>query len=168
MTFAACIQPILVSEGGYVDDPDDRGGATNFGITEATLASWRGHPITPDDVRAMTVDEAKAIYQANYYNPAHGPDLPAGLDLMAFDAAVNSGVGRAIMLLQAAVGTPVDGHYGPNTAAAVARTPARQAIDAFHAAHEVFYQGRATFWKFGKGWLARNDRTRIIALGMIS
>jgi len=168
MTFAACIPVILNSEGGYVDDPDDPGGATNFGITEATLASWRGHPVTPDDVREMSVDEAKAIYQANYYNPAHGPDLPAGLDLLAFDAAVNSGVGRAIILLQVAVGSLGDGHYGPNTAAAVARTPIRQAIDNFHDAHAAFYQGRATFWKYGKGWLARNDRTRIIALGMIA
>lgn len=66
MTTDDLIDEILRKEGGYVDDPDDAGGATNFGITQDTLAAWRKHPVTKDDVRNMSVLEAKAIYSQLY------------------------------------------------------------------------------------------------------
>ncbi|HEY7901322.1 MAG TPA: hypothetical protein VIC25_09070, partial [Caulobacteraceae bacterium] len=101
-----------------------------------------------------------------YYNPAHGPDLPSGVDLMVFDAAVNSGVAAGIRLLQTAVGVPSDGLFGPVTkAAAQAKAPA-DTINAFHDAHAAFYESLPTFGVFGRGWLARNDRTRGLALSM--
>jgi lysozyme family protein len=167
MTFAACMPVIFASEGGYVCDPADPGGATNLGVTIAVLSAHRGHPCTPDDVRALQMPEAAEIYQGDYYNPAHCPDLPPGIDLVVFDAAVNNGVGRAIKLLQAAVGVASDGHFGPATLAAVKASSPREAINRFHDLHADFYAGLPTFWKFGKGWDARNDRTRSIALGMV-
>ena len=168
MSFAACIPIILQSEGGYVDNPRDPGGPTNLGITINTLSGWLGRPATVADVQALTTQVAGQIYQANYYNPVHGPDLPDGVDLMAFDTAVNSGVSRAIILLQRAVGVADDGHFGPITLAAVQAKDPTDTINAFHAAHEAFYRSLPTFPVFGKGWLARNDRTRVLALGMRS
>jgi lysozyme family protein len=166
MSFEACIPIILQSEGGYVDNPRDPGGPTNLGITINTLSAWLGRPATIDDVENLTTDTASQIYQANYYNPVHGPDVPDGVDLMAFDAAVNSGVGAAIKLLQTAIGVTADGHFGPITLAAVKAKDAADTINAFHDAHEAFYRSLSTFSVFGKGWLARNDRTRGLALQM--
>ena len=167
MSFDACIKVILASEGGFVDDPTDPGGATNLGITIATLSAERGDHCTVADVKALGVPEATRIYLASYWNPAHCGELPGGLDLMVFDAAVNSGVSRAIRLLQRAVGVDDDGAFGGHTKAAVAAMSPRDAVNAYHDAHAAFYEGLPTFWKYGKGWLARNDRTRSIALGML-
>ncbi len=168
MTFSVCIPIILSSEGGYVDNPRDPGGPTNLGITLNTLSGWLQRPASVDEVKALTPQVAGQIYQANYYNPVHGPELPNGVDLMAFDTAVNSGVATAIKLLQTAVGTKADGYFGSLTLAAVkAKSPA-DTINAFHAAHEAFYRSLPVFSVFGRGWLARNDRTRDLALAMVT
>gem|GEM_PF-6374819 len=82
--FSACLAHVLASEGGYVDHTKDPGGATNMGITLATLQEWRGRPIAKTDVRDLTRDEAAAIYRAKYWNKVKGDDLPAGLDLDGF------------------------------------------------------------------------------------
>lgn len=167
MSFAACIPIVLQSEGGYVDNPRDPGGPTNLGVTISTLSGWLQRPASVDEVKSLTAQVAGQIYQANYYNPVHGPELPNGVDLMAFDTAVNSGVATAIKLLQTAVGAHADGYFGPLTLAAVkAKNPA-DTINAFHAAHEAFYRTLPTFPVFGRGWLARNDRTRDLALAMV-
>jgi len=167
MAFSACIPIILNSEGGYVDNPHDPGGPTNLGVTLNTLSGWLGRPATVDDVKALTPQVAGEIYQANYYNPVHGPDLQDGVDLMAFDASVNSGPGRAIMLLQAALGVTADGLFGPKTLAAARAMDAATTINLFHDAHAAFYRALPTFSVFGKGWLARNDRTCGLALAMV-
>ena len=60
---------ILSHEGGYVDHPLDKGAPTHHGITLATLAEWRGHSVTADDVRRLTVEEAKEIYRQRYIKP---------------------------------------------------------------------------------------------------
>ena len=89
------IGDIIRREGGYVDDPSDLGGATKYGITLATLQAARGRPTTKDDVRALTEDEARAIYRAEYASPfaayAQDPELYA----LLVDSAVQHGVGRA-------------------------------------------------------------------------
>lgn len=109
-------------EGGYSNRPTDSGGPTNMGITQATLARWRGHAVTIDDVKLLPAKEAAAIYAAEYWAKVHCNDLPAGVDLCVFDCAVNQGIGRPIGLLQSALGVKVDGKWGPVTrnAAAVA------------------------------------------------
>jgi lysozyme family protein len=168
MAFSACIPIILSSEGGYVDNPRDPGGPTNLGITLNTLSGRLGRPASIDEIKELTPQDAAAIYETNYYNPVHGPDLPDGVDLMAFDASVNSGPARAIMLLQAALGVKADGLFGPVTLAAAKAKDPTETVNAFHDAHATFYRCLPTFRVFGKGWLARNDRTRGLALAMIS
>ena len=63
------IETILQREGGYVDHPADKGGPTNFGITQATLANYREHAVTATDVHSLTRTEAAAIYEAIYVRP---------------------------------------------------------------------------------------------------
>jgi lysozyme family protein len=99
-SFEPSLAHVLKHEDGYVNHPADPGGATNLGITAATLAQARGHPVSAADVAALTRAEAAAIYRRLFWNPARSDDLPAGLDHAVFDLAVNSGPGRAARLLQ--------------------------------------------------------------------
>jgi lysozyme family protein len=69
-TFDTCLAFTLREEGGYVDNPADPGGATNMGITLATLCQYTDDPqLGATQVRDMTVRTARAIYQALYWNP---------------------------------------------------------------------------------------------------
>lgn len=94
--FKTCLPIILKHEGGYVDHPRDPGGATNLGVTIGTLKAWRGRPVTKAEVRALTVADVAPIYERNYWDATHCDSRAAGEDLCVFDAAVNSGPGRAM------------------------------------------------------------------------
>jgi len=120
-SFDAAVAFVLRMEGGYVNDPDDPGGATNMGITQAVLNDWR---ITlgqsPLDVQHMPEKVAKDIYYAAYWvkGKCHlVPDTRAAL--AHFDACVNVGIDRAVKLLQTVLGVTVDGDFGPKTQGAL-------------------------------------------------
>jgi lysozyme family protein len=165
--FNPCLDFVLSAEGGYVDDPLDPGGATNLGITLRVLSEWRHTAVTKIDVQNLTRDEAGAIYRARYWNVIHGDDLPAGVDLMVFDAGVNLGAGRSARMLQAAVGAGEDGAIGPATLGAVAGYQDRSdLISKLANAREAYYRTLSTFSHFGTGWTARVNRVKQLALGM--
>lgn len=143
---------VLQYEGGYSDHPSDPGGATNRGITIAELAAVRGHAVTKDDVRALTVAEAGQIYRTRYWAAIRGDDLPAGVDVAVFDCAVNQGVGRATRFLQQASGATVDGVLGPKTLAAAQHA----SLDEFMAQRMNSYGLLSGLFKtFGLGWSRR-------------
>ena len=118
------IEAVIEREGVYVDHPSDRGGPTNFGITQATLSAWRGREVSAEEVRALDRDEAALIYRC-YYVEEPGFDRLADEVVAAqvIDAGVLHGTGRAIRLLQKALRVRVDGVVGPKTRAAVNTTP---------------------------------------------
>lgn len=154
--FAACLAQVLRHEGGYVDHPADPGGATNLGITLATLAAWRGKPVTKQDVRDLTVAEAGEIYRARYWLPIRGDALPPGVDLAVFDAAVNSGPMRAAKWLQSVLGVAQDGEIGLQTLAALARAPGPvTVITDLCDARMRYLRGLPTWSTFGRGWTRR-------------
>ena len=107
--YAESIRRLLKSEGGYVNHPSDPGGPTNFGITLGDYRKYVKADASAADIRAMNVDEAKAIYRAKYWGAMHGDELPAGVDYCVFDYAVNSGTGRAPKVLQRVLGISVTG-----------------------------------------------------------
>jgi len=85
---------ILAHEGSdFTDDPRDNGGATKYGITQHTLASWRGHLVSKDDVRQLTEGEARDIYRARYLQ--RFADVDPEHKLQVVDIAVNSGITTA-------------------------------------------------------------------------
>lgn len=165
--FQICLPLVLVSEAGYVDHPDDPGGATNLGMTQAALAAWRGRPVSKAEVRALTVADVAPIYETQYWRAAACDRLPAGVDYMVFDMAVNSGVVRAAKYLQLAVGVEADGHIGPVTLAALARKAPAEVVRTMAGERLAYYRGLANFPIFGKGWLRRLARVRRDALGMV-
>ena len=147
--FAACLTFTLRYEGGFVDNPNDPGGATSLGVTQRTLAAWRHKPVSVGDVRALTTAEAGQIYRALYWDHVQGDALSKGVDLMVFDIAVNMGVGRGELWRDATL------HLAP--AARIAR------LDALRCG---FWRALRTFPMFGKGWLARESACRDLALKM--
>jgi lysozyme family protein len=146
---------ILKYEGGYVNHPSDPGGMTNLGVTKRVWEEWTGKPATEADMRALTPEMVGPLYKTRYWNAVKGDDLPSGIDLCVFDAAVNAGVGRASKFLQQAVGVTADGQIGPKTFAAITAKPADDVIDEFCALREAHYKSLSTFATFGKGWMRR-------------
>ena len=114
------IDKVLEREGGFVNDPADRGGATKYGITLDTLADHRDAAVGEEDVRRLTEEEARAIYCADYIEaPGFDGISDADLQALAVDAGVNHGTHRAKRWLQRAAGVKVDGIVGPVTLEAV-------------------------------------------------
>lgn len=167
-TYPACLGVVLKEEGGFSNHPRDPGGATRFGITRATLAHWRGRPATVGDVRLLTKAEAAAIYEARYWRPVHGDELPPGVDLALFDLAVNSGPGRALNILQAALGQKQDGVVGRKTLAALAAAEAAGLVRELSRRRLVFLMGLPTWPVFGRGWSGRVRRVEAGALAMVA
>lgn len=165
--FPACLQIVLASEGGFVDDAHDPGGATNLGITLATLSGWLGHTASIADVEALTAKTVAPIYRADYWGPCGCDDWPTGVDLMVFDTSVNQGPGSAVRTLQLALGVTPDELIGPATKAAVAARTASHTIEAMAITREAFYRSLPTFARFGNGWLARVNRTAALAQQMV-
>lgn len=153
--FQICLAHVLKHEGGFVDHVADPGGATNHGITRQTLSDWRGEQATVQDVRDLSVDEAASIYRARYWDRCRCGELPAGIDLLVFDAAVNHGPGQSVRMLQQALRVTADGLIGPQTIGAARTAPVRALVVEIAARRMVFYGGLSTFRTFGLGWSRR-------------
>lgn len=165
--FDRALPLVLQYEGGYVDHPKDPGGATNLGITQKVLAAWRGRSVTKAEVKALTVGEAGEIYRANYWKPVRGDALPGGLDLVTFDAGVNSGPKRGIQWTQKAVGVATDGVFGSKTLTAVQNADVPKAIKGACAARLGFVKSLAIWNTFGKGWSRRIANVEATALSWV-
>jgi lysozyme family protein len=115
------IEDVIRREGGFVDDPADRGGPTKFGITQAALSRHLGRAVTAADVEGLTLDQAKQIYRQEYYQGPRIDQLPEAIQPFVFDSAVNHGPREAIAFVQrvcnqASFGQlAVDGICGPET-----------------------------------------------------
>lgn len=123
------IDHLLKTEGGYVNDPDDPGGPTNFGITQTTLSRWRDRPVSAAEVRGMSVSEARDIYRHRYFKRPRIDALPHGVQPSVFDMFVNAG-GNGIKILQRTLRefdeeVSVDGALGPQSIGAAKRVEER-------------------------------------------
>ena len=156
--FTRALPVILRAEGGYVDDPDDRGGATNFGVTQKVYDAYRvEHRLGKVSVRDITTEEVEAVYHVRYWLKGKCDALPWPASLAQFDATVNHGPRNAAKLLQRAVGATPDGKIGAKTLAAVAASSGLA---------NTLLWGRVRFYlkivkvrpsqiKFLRGWLLR-------------
>lgn len=153
-SFNRAIDRILAHEGGYVNDPKDPGGETNYGISK------RAYP--NEDIKALTRDKAKVIYRRDYWDAIKGDQMHPAVAFQVMDAAVNHGVSWASKTLQRAAQVTVDGKVGPKTITAANANP-RRTIDQFNDYREAFYQKLPTFGRFGRGWLARLEQNRKFA-----
>ena len=169
--FATALQHVLKSEGGFQADPRDRGnangGMTNLGVTKATWEEWVGYPVSEKTMRELTPAQVAPMYRRRYWERINGDALPAGIDYACFDAAVNSGPGRAIKWLQGCVGVDVDGSLGPKTLAAVKAFNQEQLITDYSKRRLSYLTELNTWPTFGKGWTRRVMEVEQTALNMI-
>ncbi len=135
--FDRAFRLLIGEEGGYVNEPADPGGETKYGISK------RAYPQL--DIRALTLDQAKAIYRRDYWDPLQLDQRKWGPALVLFDCAVNQGVGRAKQLL------------------ATVATSSQPFVVAFQAERALLYAALPTFQRFGRGWMRRLLRTTIEA-----
>jgi len=159
---------MLKSEGGYVNNPADPGGRTNLGVTQATWENWVGRPSDEAEMRSLTADKVEPLYKKKFWDAVRGDELPVGLDYLVFDFGVNAGPGRAIKVMQSAVGVTPDGGFGPLTLAAVQAIDPVELIEKFSQAKEDFYRSLGTFATFGKGWLNRVADVKVKANSMLA
>ena len=162
-----CFALVLKNEGGYVDNPADPGGATNLGCTKATWEAWVGHPVTKDDIKALTPNDVMPLYKVKYWDTIKGDDLPEGVDYAVFDFAINSGPSRAAKALQSVLSITVDGQIGPATLRALETANPREVATAVCEARLAFLQSLPTYGTFGKGWSRRVAEVEQTAFNMV-
>lgn len=150
---------VVAAEGGFSNDPKDPGNWTGPGCTGECRGTKYGISarVYPNlDIAALDMHQVEAIYRRDYWDRIKGDQLPAPVALLMFDAAVNNGVGKAIVWLQAAVGTAQDGILGPVTLAAVTddKFPCEVCVE--FQAQRMNYMGGLPMWKtYGLGWSRR-------------
>jgi len=147
LTFDAAFDRLMGHEGGYVNDPNDPGGETNWGISK------RSYPQV--DIRNLTREGAKVIYKRDFWDAAHADEMYDGVAFQALDFAINSGIQTAIRKLQKAVGAADDGWWGPITRAKVAEMSESDVIMRFVAERLDFWRSLSTWRHFGNGWAGR-------------
>lgn len=157
MDFNVAIERILAHEGGYVNDPEDPGGETQWGISK------RSYPAL--DIKALTRDQAKEIYRRDFWQPIVARATgDSALQFQLLDAAVNHGMGNAVRMLQRAVNVADDGHWGRISQAALAALDRHDAHLLFMAERFIFWTRLRTFDRFGRGWTVRGaENLRYIA-----
>ncbi len=165
--FDAALEAILHHEGGYVDHPKDPGGRTNLGCTQRVWEEWVGHPVDEKTMRGLTPELVAPLYKAKYWDKIKGDELPTGVDYAVFDAAINSGPGRAAKWLQQTVAAVPDGAIGAGTLAKVAAMDAEEIVEKYQATRLAFMQSLPTWDTFGKGWGRRVTEVKDAALKMV-
>ena len=156
-TIEALISKVIEREGGYVNHPQDRGGPTNWGITQATLADWRGQPVTEFQVKTLSEGEAREIYRDRYVTKPGFDAIPdAGVKAFLIDYGVNSGPGTAVKALQSVLSVQADGVIGPQSKAALAK------VTNWPALYNALIAQRSQFFL---GIVGRDHSQAVFALG---
>ena len=166
--FDAALKAILHHEGGYVNHPADPGGMTNLGVTKRIWEEWVGHEVDEKAMRGLTPEMVAPLYKVKYWDKIKGDELPTGVDYCVFDAAVNSGPGRAAKWLQACVGVEPDGGIGPKTLAAVAAFDPKELVEDYAKRRLSFLMDLKTWPTFGKGWGRRVAEVQTSASTMLA
>jgi lysozyme family protein len=159
--FNDCLEFVLEREGKeFTNDPLDRGGATKFGVTQATFDKYlEDRKLDNKSVAIIEPEEVADVYETYYWTAG----LPQPLDLMVFDAAVQHGTERARKWLQRVLGVKEDGAIGPQTMAALTAQIANGQLPMLEIAYT---QIRQSFYnkivirdpsqaRFQKGWANR-------------
>jgi lysozyme family protein len=133
-------------EGGYVNDPNDPGGETQWGISKKAYPNL--------DIANLTEDDAMSIYMRDYWDRMRCDEIPWPLSLYIFDSAVNQGTFSATLLLQSAVGVQVDGELGPLTMNKAAQATPDQTAN-FMTLRALAYMKLNTWPNYGRGWMNR-------------
>lgn len=163
-TFDTVMNWVFTHEGGYSSDRADPGNWTGGKVGKGQLKgtkfgiSAKAYPNL--DIRNLTKEQARALYKRDYWDKVKGDDLPAGLDYVAYDAAINSGPAQSAKWIQRAAGVSADGIIGAQTLAAIdtaARKNEEALISSATSQRLAFLRRLSTWSRYGKGWQRRVD-----------
>jgi len=147
--FEAAMDHVLRFEGGYVNDPQDPGGETIYGI------SRRHHPEAWADGKPTKAD-AKALYRRVYWEGCRCDELHPAIAVMVFDTAINQGRKDAVRFLQTAAGARVDSIIGPQTIKAASMCEPARLLQAFAVERAYDYALLDHLDdRYGRGWMRR-------------
>lgn len=155
VTFETIMVKVFEHEGGYVNDPDDPGGETKFGIAK------RSHPEV--DIKNLTLQGAMDIYERLYWKPSKAERLMPEIRKCYFDGVVNMGQGRMVKVLQQACNNKnrksdkidVDGRIGPQTIKA-SETLENERLQAFRVLYYAsLIKKNPVLEKYYYGWFKR-------------
>ncbi len=146
VNFDQAFDRLMGHEGVYTPGENDPGGETKWGISK------RSYP--NEDIKALTRDQAKAIYLRDFWRRGQMERFDSALSFQVFDFAVNSGIGTAIRALQRAAGVADDGWIGPITINAIRANSGDVAI--LYVAERLEFMTRLANWpQAGRGWARR-------------
>jgi lysozyme family protein len=147
MTFEDAFDRLIGHEGGYVNDPNDPGGETNWGISK------RAYPHV--DIKNLTRNGAKEIYRVDFWKRIKADRLYDGVAFQLFDFAVNSGIETSIRHFQRAIGVADDGIWGSISQAAADTMSESDTIMRLNAERLEFMTKLKNWPHHGKGWARR-------------
>lgn len=153
--FEKSLKKVLLWEGKLVDDPDDLGGRTAYGITQRTYNQY-----FTGDVWNITEDQIKYIYKTGYWDKIKGDEIKSqSVAELLMDFSVNSGISTAVRKIQMLVGEVPDGKLGPLTLRAINKKNPQILFNELHDVRAAFYkllvQNRPVNAKYLRGWLNR-------------
>lgn len=151
VNFSVALRFTLGQEGGWSDNPHDPGGPTMKGITLATYSLFLGRRATVSELRNISSVQLATIYRLRYWHTVGCDTLAAGVDLMAFDIAVNMGVGRALQFLD---------H--------TATLPAAERLAQLDALRMGFWRRLGSWITFGRGWSRRETACLVEARRLLA
>ncbi|AHJ87874.1 endolysin [Vibrio phage PVA1] len=157
--FYKSFERVIGHEGGYTDDPNDRGNWTSGKVGEGELKGTKfgisamSYPHL--DIKNLTLDEAQAIYFNDFWVKDGIDQLPKAMQYQMFDASINHGFRNATKMLQRAVDVADDGIIGKNTMKAVGQYDQLNLVLLFNNERLKFYTDIRTWSQYGKGWARR-------------
>jgi len=164
LTFEQAFARLIGHEGKFTDDPKDRGnwtsGRCGVGELKGTKYGISAMAYPHLDIRNLSLDAAKLIYQRDYYDVV---DAHPAVRFQLFDAAVNHGKENAVRILQRAAGVAQDGHWGPRSQAALDAMSLDDQLMRFVAYRLHFWADLKTFDEFGRGWTRRGADNLLFA-----
>lgn len=166
--FDIAFQRVIGHEGGYTNDSRDRGnwtsGKIGVGKLNGTKYGISAMSYPSVDIKNLTLAQAKAIYERDFWIKNKCDKLPIGIDFLMFDAAINHGGTQAAKFLQQAAGSTPDGIVGPKTLQAVSTAKTDALATAFCVARMIFYTQISTFPTYRNGWTRRAFETHSQAI----
>jgi lysozyme family protein len=145
--FETAYDRVMGHEAGYVNDPNDPGGETKWGISK------RSYPHL--DIKSLTREDARAIYRRDFWQRIRADKLADGVAYQLFDFAVNSGIETAIRYLQRALLVADDGHWGPRSQAAADASSESDLILLLNSERLDFMTRLKNWPDHGRGWARR-------------
>ena len=157
--FDLAFERVVGHEGGFGEDPKDRGNWTTGIIGQGELRGTKfgisamSYPTTA--IADLTLDQAKKIYKRDFWDRAQADQYDPAIAYQLFDIAVNNGNGNAIRMIQRAAGVADDGQIGPRSIAAIKAMPVTDLIMRLNAERLLFITKLSTWPTYGKGWTNR-------------